>query len=322
MKAQAQIAPTYFGIPVRAVFAAIVGLIILFFARGVAAQDECRCFHYDGETQAGTTAFDMQFTNQCGKEVTVYYWRQVGKDQDGKRGIVWAKPGTHTDRCNGTREWICTPIVNMEFICPQQGSPPPVTKGTSGVPAGRAADPRALQEAKQKADEARAKAREAAAKAAQKRNEEEAEKKRVKEATLKVPSFCQGMIRTCEERAASLANLSGGTQSQCRAYCQTLQIENCNPSSTVQQAAQACTAGAERDQKEAARQEKLRRQAEAERRQAEAARRERENYIPAGWIRCPCPNPEDDMYLIPLGRAKLVNGVLYHPRDVGPCGGR
>ena len=171
-----------------------------------------------------------------------------------------------------------------------------------------------LQQARLKADEARAKTREAAAKAAQKRNEEEAEKKRLKKAADQLPSWCQGMIRACEQRAASLANSSSETESQCKAYCQNLEIEKCNASSTVQQAAQACTAAAERDQRAAAR----RAQAAAEARRAQAAREEAEQ-IPPGWIRCPCP--DQDMFLVAQGRAKLIRGVLYHPRDVGPCGG-
>jgi hypothetical protein len=133
-----------------------------------------------------------------------------------------------------------------------------------------------------------------------------------------LPSWCQGMISACEERATSFANSTEGTKSQCRAYCNVLQIENCNGgSSTVLRAARACTAGAERDQKEAARQDAIRKQAENEHQQAENARRERENYVPPGWAACSCP--ADHMYEVASGRAKLVNGVLYHGRDVGSC---
>jgi hypothetical protein len=170
-----------------------------------------------------------------------------------------------------------------------------------------------LQQAKQKAEEARAKAREAEAKAAQKRAAVEAEKNKMKEEAKALPSWCEGLISSCQQRAASLSNASSGTQSQCNAYCQTLMIENCNgSSSTVQGAAQACNSGAQRDQRQAMEEDKRRR--ETERRREEEA-----NRIPSGWVKCPCP--ADDMYLIAQGRAKLINGVLYHPRDVGPCGG-
>jgi hypothetical protein len=170
------------------------------------------------------------------------------------------------------------------------------------------------EEAKQKANEAKAKAQQAADRQEQVRKSAEEQKNRLKAQANSVPSWCQGMISSCQQRASSLANATAGTQSQCNAYCQILQVEDCNgASSTVQQAAQACNSGAQRDQKEAMEEDKRRR--EAKRRREEEA-----NRIPSGWVKCPCP--ADDMYLIAQGRAKLINGVLYHPQDVGPCGGR
>jgi hypothetical protein len=114
-----------------------VSLVVVLSASETRAQDDwcSRCFTYDGETQVSDSAFDMQFTNQCGKEVTVNYWRKPGRDQDGKRRIVWAKTGTHTVRCNGSRDWICTSIVNVEFVCPQQTAEGPSRSDTrKGVP--------------------------------------------------------------------------------------------------------------------------------------------------------------------------------------------
>jgi hypothetical protein len=164
----------------------------------------------------------------------------------------------------------------------RQVSQPSHNRGGAASSAGLT---RAVEAEKKKADEARRLAREAATKAEQKRTEEEAKKKRLKEAAIKVPSFCQGMIRACEERAASLANLTSATQSQCRAYCQILQIENCNPSSTVQQAAQACNAGAERDQRETTLRARER-ERERERYEREAApRRTAPNREASAW-RC------------------------------------
>jgi hypothetical protein len=162
-----------------------------------------------------------------------------------------------------------------------------------------------LQQAKLKADEARSKAREAEAKAAQKRAADQAEKNKVKEAAKALPSWCEGMIGSCEQRAASLAGTTQGTQSQCRSYCQILKIENCNgASSTVQQAAQACNAGAQRD---------LRQAMEEDRRRREARRREEEaNFIPPGWIECKCPETHSFA-------GKVVRGIRYHPPNVGSC---
>jgi hypothetical protein len=107
-------------------------------------------------------------------------------------------------------------------------------------------------EAKQKAEEAKTNARQAAEKQEQTKKAAEEQRSRLKVEAAKVPSWCQGLIGSCQQRAASLSNASSGTQSQCNAYCQTLRIENCNGDSpTVQGAAQACNSGAQRDQREA-----------------------------------------------------------------------
>jgi hypothetical protein len=174
-----------------------------------------------------------------------------------------------------------------------------------------------VEDARQKAEEAKTKAREAADKAEQTKKNAEEEKSRLKAEAVTLPSWCQATVNSCEQRATSLSNASSETQSQCKAYCRTLQIEDCNgASSTIQQAAQACNAGAQNDQRQAMQDDKRRREEERRRREKEE---EEANRIPAGWVRCPCP--ADDMYLLNSGRAKLINGVLYHPRDVGPCGG-
>jgi hypothetical protein len=124
----------------------------------------------------------------------------------------------------------------------------------------------ASQQAQQKADEARAKARDALNKTAEERAKRESEKRELKAAANALPPWCQGMIDACEHRAASLANATQGTQSQCRAYCQILKIENCNGgSSTVREAAQTCTAGAERDQKTEAERERATKERAAQR---------------------------------------------------------
>jgi hypothetical protein len=109
-----------------------------------------------------------------------------------------------------------------------------------------------LREANQQADQAKAKAREAEAAAAKRRAAADEEKNQLKNEAKSLPSWCPGMVSACRERAASLANASSATQSQCSAYCQILQIEDCNGTSpTVNQAAQACNSGAQRDQRQA-----------------------------------------------------------------------
>ncbi|WP_156163064.1 hypothetical protein [Bradyrhizobium sp. LTSP857] len=179
----------------------------------------------------------------------------------------------------------------------------------SNAPHGRALGDE-LQQTRAKADEAKSKARDAANKAAQLKAANEAEKNKLKQTANSIPSWCDGMVNSCQQRAASLDNASQATQSQCKAYCQNLKIENCNGSSpTIQQAAQACNAGAQRDRREAIEEDQRRR--EAQRREEEA------NRIPAGWDRCSCPS--DHAYLVGSGRAKRVNGILYHPRNVGSC---
>jgi hypothetical protein len=125
---------------------------------------------------------------------------------------------------------------------------------------------RAVEAEKKRAEDARNAARDAVTKAAQKRSEEDVEKQRLKQLTNAPSSSCQNAIAACEQRASSLRHSKSETQSQCRAYCQLLQIENCNPSSTnIQQAAQACTAGAERDKKAAAERVRAEKAAEAAR---------------------------------------------------------
>lgn len=109
---------------------------------------------------------------------------------------------------------------------------------------------KAVQAAKLKADEARSKALQAAAAAEKAKSAAEAEKQRLKDEAARLPSWCQGMVSSCEQRASTLSNSSQETQSQCRAYCRNLRIENCNGASpTIQQAAQACNSGARNDQK-------------------------------------------------------------------------
>lgn len=108
------------------------------------------------------------------------------------------------------------------------------------------------QQAQHKLDEARAKAREALNKAAQEKAKQEAEKQKLKEEARAPSPACQQAVAACEQRNSGLSNVSSSTQSECAAYCRNMQIENCNPNSpTLQQGAQACTAGAERDRKEA-----------------------------------------------------------------------
>ena len=127
------------------------------------------------------------------------------------------------------------------------------TEPTNQPPHGGRALANEIQEAKSKAEEAKSKALGAVKEAKQKRAADQTEKNTLKEAAKSTPSWCQSMINGCEQRVSSLANATRATQSQCKAYCQILQVEDCNgASSTVQEAAQACTAGSERDQRTAA----------------------------------------------------------------------
>jgi hypothetical protein len=213
-------------------------------------------------TGATCSCYDRLYTtevaNTCQGEVTI----QVDAGTNYPTGQHKLGKGAHEkyscqearDSCSGVK--ISLVGVGSETTNQFRPSPPKTPAVSQAV----------LDEAKRKADEARAKAREAEAKAAQKRAADSAEKNKLKEAAKSVPSWCQGMISACEQRASSIANASQGTQSQCNAYCQILRIENCNgASTTVQQAAQACTAGAQRDQR-----------AETERAQAAKERKERE----------------------------------------------
>lgn len=78
---------------------------------------------------------------------------------------------------------------------------------------------------------------------------DEAEKSRIKAEAARMPQWCDGMVHTCEQRNAALINASSETRSKCEAYCRNLQIEKCHPSSTLQEAAQACTTMQQRDQR-------------------------------------------------------------------------
>jgi hypothetical protein len=204
-------------------------------------------------------------TNTCSGEITIQVdagtnWNarqhKLAKGAHGKYSCLEAH-----DSCNGVK-------ISLIGIGSEQGESRP------SPPKNPTASRAALDEAKKKADDARAKAREAAAKAAQKRKDDEAEKKKLKEAANKLPSWCEGMVRVCENRNSSLANLSSASQSQCNAYCTNLQIENCNSaSSTIKEAAQKCTEGAERDQKEVARKRADQKRAEEERKKKEEEER-------------------------------------------------
>lgn len=218
---------------------------------------------------------------------------KLGKGQHGQYACQEARDG-----CKG---------VKVSLISEETES---TSQDTHNPPKNQAASAADLDAAKKRADAARAKAIQAEKDQAAQRSAQQDEKNKLKESALKLPQFCEGMIQMCQERVASVT--TDQTRSQCKAYCTNLQIENCNPSSEIQDGARACNAGIESDQKEAARQKR-------EQEAAAAAQRARDNYIPPGWASCSCP--ADHMHLIGQGRAKLVNGVLYHPRDVGPCGG-
>jgi len=216
----------------------------------------------------------------------------VGPYSNDKFFCINTRKNPQTD-CTGFRR-------EFSFSCHPDGD---ASQRRSDTSQPRVSPKAAAQEAQKKADEARLKAQEAINKAMEKREKEEAERKKLKEAAATtVPSWCRGMVSACEQRAASLANSTQATQNQCKTYCQILNIENCNGGSpTVQHAAQACTADAERDQKEAAdrAREAARRRAEQERINAEARR------IPVGWMRCSCPGAHG-------GLGKWVDCVLYH----------
>ena len=213
-------------------------------------------------------------------------WSKVNECQD-QQTRIWHLAEKYNDFYKACH-------ANDEHSKPFQASKP---SGTAL--AKQAAD------AKQKAEEAKAKARQAADKAAQTQKAAEDEKSRLKAEAVKVPSWCQGMINSCQQRAGSLANASPETQSQCNAYCQTLRFENCNgASATVQGAAQMCNAGAQRDQRQAMEDDK--------RRKEEQRRREEEERVPPGWSECQCPSAHSFA-------GRVIRGVRYHPPNVGDC---
>ncbi|SEC01324.1 cell envelope integrity protein TolA [Bradyrhizobium erythrophlei] len=77
-----------------------------------------RCFVYNGEQQVSSSAFDKTAVNNCGVPITLKYRRQVG-DGVGKGDETWSVgTGAHSDRCNGSRKWLCTPIESYSWECP------------------------------------------------------------------------------------------------------------------------------------------------------------------------------------------------------------
>jgi hypothetical protein len=103
-----------------------------------------------------------------------------------------------------------------------------------------------LQEAASRAERSKQSAQQAAANGIGEKSLTEDEKKRLKAESVKLASWCEGMVQACYRRAASFDNADKQTHDLCNAYCQTLQIEDCNPSSaTVRGAADACAAKSE-----------------------------------------------------------------------------
>jgi hypothetical protein len=98
-----------------------------------------------------------------------------------------------------------------------------------------------------------------------------------------------------------MSKYSSATQKKCLDCCDA--IDNSKDESKISQACALCVGAYEDEDKKAE-------AAELQKKQQES------NFIPPGWRRCSCPG--DHMYLVQSGRAKLVNGVLYHG-DVGPC---
>jgi hypothetical protein len=259
--------------------ATAVALLTSSPARQAIAQEECRCFHFDGETEVSGHAFDMQFTNHCGKVVTVYYWRQAGKAQDGNREIFWAEPGTYKSRCNGTRDWICTPIVNMEFICPQFSSRSNVNSSgfLSGKP-NRQNDKNGDVEKRNGGNKAPTQqdvAKDAKEIETKREAERKAEEKEVRDLQAAVEA------NTSAVKKQILDDL--------RKKQQKINAATGSYSDQLNEVARAA----------AIRQRQWHQQQEA-------------NYIPPGWIRCSCP--EYHSYA-----GKLVNGVRYHQQNVGDC---
>jgi hypothetical protein len=110
-----------------------------------------------------------------------------------------------------------------------------------------------VREAQSKADEIRKKVRDELNEASQKAKALETERQSLKEAATTLSHGCQYAVTQCEQRVEALSGLQPETRSQCRASCQLMQIESCNPSSpTVQQASNICTDGAVRDTEAAA----------------------------------------------------------------------
>src|SRR5262249_51582397 len=90
-----------------------------------------RCFIFNGEDVVSSSAFDMKFTNNCGVPIDFRYWRK-----DGTRHSVLVQPGPHTERCNGSRQEICTEITGSEWECPTKHQSGPQRTSTSPKPAG------------------------------------------------------------------------------------------------------------------------------------------------------------------------------------------
>lgn len=103
----------------------VVVIALLLIGAPASSQEDgsCRCFTFNGEGQAGNTAFDMSFDNKCGASVTFYYWRERGNSQDGHRQSAYVQPGSHTERCNGSRDFICTNIIKTLVDCSRAQSP-------------------------------------------------------------------------------------------------------------------------------------------------------------------------------------------------------
>jgi hypothetical protein len=111
---------------------------------------------------------------------------------------------------------------------------------------------KAVQDAKQRAEVARAKAREANSTAVGAGNLDETEKNKLKAEAARLAPWCQSLVSTCQRWTASLQNADQATTQQCTAYCQILQIEDCNgASSTVQGSARMCAEQAQRSRRQA-----------------------------------------------------------------------
>jgi hypothetical protein len=235
---------------------------IISSAEKVSAQDcpthdkngkECIQATPGSEESSGWTIPTIYVTNGCGCRCSISALDSRGQG----RGVVVGPYSSDKITCINTHKYPetdCTGFQNeITYSChPPDGIP---SQPRSETPQrGAPANPReASQDAQRKADEARLKAREGLKKEEEERAKEEAEKKKLKQEAAAPSAVCQQQVQACEERNKALSNLTPGTQSQCATYCRNMQIESCNPSSpTLRQGAQACTEGAERDQKEAA----------------------------------------------------------------------